>query len=145
MHSWSIFGAWIHYGQTWMHKIHHGQTWTHKTRHSLDLEEATTFPLITFSVPTPKCYFVSRLPSWKSQNSRIWRPITFCANLRLKWSLKKNCRLHRDLSKGMWHATYTQVNQGDYQLLVVNNQIGSLIPNLFFYHNLCFKYFKWVM
>jgi hypothetical protein len=32
----------------------------------------------------------------------------------------------------MWHATYTQVNQGDSQLLVVNNQIGSLIPNLFF-------------
>jgi hypothetical protein len=33
----------------------------------------------------------------------------------------------------MWHATYTQVNQGDSQLLVVESQITIR-------HNLCFKY-----
>jgi len=40
----------------------------------------------------------------------------------------------------MWHATYTQVNQGDSWLLVVESQIDSLTPNLSFGHNLCFKY-----
>jgi len=33
-----------------------------------------------------------------------------------------------------------QVNQGDSQLLVIGNQIGNLILDLYFGHNLCFKY-----
>ncbi len=40
----------------------------------------------------------------------------------------------------MWHATCTQVNQGTFQLLMVESQIGSLISNPSFGHNLCFKY-----
>jgi hypothetical protein len=40
----------------------------------------------------------------------------------------------------MWHATYTQVNQGDSWFLVVGSQIGTLTPNPSFSHNLCFKY-----
>ncbi len=40
----------------------------------------------------------------------------------------------------MWHATFTQVNQGDSQHLVVGNQIDILIPDPFLGHNLCFKY-----
>jgi hypothetical protein len=40
----------------------------------------------------------------------------------------------------MWHATWTQVNQGDPRLLVVESQIVNLIIGLFFDHNLCFKY-----
>jgi hypothetical protein len=40
----------------------------------------------------------------------------------------------------MWHATCMQVNQCNSQLLMVRSQIGSLIPNLSFGHNLCFKY-----
>jgi hypothetical protein len=39
----------------------------------------------------------------------------------------------------MWHATYTQGNRGDSQLLVVEGQIANLTPNPFFGHNLCFK------
>ncbi len=42
MCSWSTFGAWTNHGQTWIHKIHHDP----------DLGEATTFPLIIFSMPT---------------------------------------------------------------------------------------------
>ncbi len=38
------------------------------------------------------------------------------------------------------HITYMQVNQGDYRLLVVESQIGNLIPGFFWDHNLCFKY-----
>jgi hypothetical protein len=40
----------------------------------------------------------------------------------------------------MWHATCTQVNKGDSQLLMVGSQIGNLTPDPFFGHNLCFKY-----
>jgi hypothetical protein len=40
----------------------------------------------------------------------------------------------------MWHATFTQGNWGDSQLLVVESQIGILIPDLSFGHNLCFKH-----
>jgi hypothetical protein len=40
----------------------------------------------------------------------------------------------------MWHATCTQVNQGDFWLLVVGSQIGTLTPDPSFGHNLCFKY-----
>jgi hypothetical protein len=39
----------------------------------------------------------------------------------------------------MWHATCTQVNQGDSWLLMVGSQIDSLTPSLSFGHNLCFK------
>jgi hypothetical protein len=38
----------------------------------------------------------------------------------------------------MWHATFTQGNQGNSQLLMVENQIGNLTPGLSFGHNLCF-------
>jgi hypothetical protein len=41
VHSWSTFCA----------KISHVQTRTHKTHHGPDLGEATTFPLIVYSVP----------------------------------------------------------------------------------------------
>jgi len=39
----------------------------------------------------------------------------------------------------MSHITCTQGNQGNYQLLMVRSQIVSLIPDLSFGHNLCFK------
>jgi hypothetical protein len=35
----------------------------------------------------------------------------------------------------MWHATFTQVNQGDFRLLMVKSEVGSLTPNLSFGHN----------
>jgi len=40
----------------------------------------------------------------------------------------------------MWHATYTQRNQGHSRLLMVENQIGNLTPIPSFGHNLCFNY-----
>jgi hypothetical protein len=76
---------------------------------------------------------------------RLWRPIIFCVDLQLRWSMKKSCSPLRDLSKDMWHATCIQVIQGDYGLLVVGSQIGSLTLDLSFGHNLCFMYPKWVM
>jgi len=40
----------------------------------------------------------------------------------------------------MWHAPYTHVIQGDYQLLMVESQIDTLTPGFSFSHSLCWKY-----
>ncbi len=71
---------------------------------------------------------------------QLWRPITFSANLWSIWGLMKSCSSHRKLSKGMWHATYTQGNRVDSRLLVVRSQIVNLTLGPSFDHNLCFRY-----
>jgi len=86
----------------------------------------------------PKCHFVPKFP--KLGFSWLWRLITLCSNLWLRWGLKKSCNLRRELSNSMWHATYTQGNRGDFWLLVVESQIDNLTPRPSFGHNLCFKY-----
>jgi hypothetical protein len=40
----------------------------------------------------------------------------------------------------MWHAPYTDVIQGNTQLLMVRNQIVILTFGPSFGHNLCYKY-----
>jgi hypothetical protein len=40
----------------------------------------------------------------------------------------------------MWHPTRKQANQSDSRHLMVESQIGTLIPNLSFGHNLYSKY-----
>ncbi len=80
---------------------------------------------------------VLKLPM--SQVSRLWGSITLCTYLQWRWDLKKSCSLHRELSNGMSHTTYTQGNRVDSQLLVVGSQIGDLTPDPSFGHNLCFR------
>jgi hypothetical protein len=140
VHSWNTFGAWTHHEQTRTHNIHHVP----------DLGEGITFPLILFSVsghrantqmsfcPKTLKLGVSKFP--KLILLQLWRPITLCANLRLKWVLKKSCNPCWKLSNNMWHTTYTQLNHDDSRLLVVGSQIGDLTPDPSFGHNLCFKY-----
>ncbi len=69
VHCWNIFGARTNHGHTQFHKIH-------KIHHDLDLGEATTFPIIMFSVTRHKGYmqmtFFTRFPSWKYPNSWNW-------------------------------------------------------------------------
>jgi hypothetical protein len=140
MHSWNTFNAWTNHGQTQIHKTHHG----------LNLGEAITFPLIIFFVPShgantqksfcPRTLNLRVSKFLKFRLPRLWRPITFCSNLWLRWYLKQSCSLCWQLSNDILHATWTQVHQGDFQLLVVRNQIVSLILGPFFAHNLCFKY-----
>ncbi len=55
------------------------------------------------------------------------------------WVLIKNYSPQREVSNGMWHATCTQGNQGNFQLLVVGSQIDNLTLGPFFGHNICFK------
>jgi hypothetical protein len=57
MHSWSTFGA----------QTNHEQTCIHKTHHSLDLGEATTFPIIVLFVLGYRASTQISL-SWESQN-----------------------------------------------------------------------------
>ncbi len=52
---------------------------------------------------------------------------------------KQSFILQQNLFNGIWHATYTQGNYGDSQLLMVESQIDNLIFYLFFGHNLCFE------
>jgi hypothetical protein len=63
MHSLSIFGV----------RKSHGQTQTHEIHHSPDLGEATTFPLILYSMPLHEAHiqmaFCLGIPKWESQNS----------------------------------------------------------------------------
>jgi hypothetical protein len=137
VHSWNIFGV----------MTSHGQTQTHKTHHGLDLGESITFPLIVYSMvghrTSIQMAFVSGLPSGSPKISHLGflqlsGPITLRVDLWLGWGFKKSCSLHWELSNGISHATYTQGNQSDSWLLVVESQTANLIPNLSFGHNLCF-------
>jgi hypothetical protein len=84
--------------------------------------------------PTSKWLFVPKFGL-----SRLWGPITFCADVQLRWGLKQSCSPCQKFSNGMLHATYTQGNWGDFLLLVVGSQIGNLTLGPFFDHNLCFR------
>jgi hypothetical protein len=71
---------------------------------------------------------------------QLWRPITLCADLQLRWGLKQSCSPHWKLSNIMCYVTCTQGNQGDSWLLMFGSQIGNLTPDPSFGHNLGFKY-----
>jgi hypothetical protein len=65
--------SWLmHFGA----RTNHGQTQIHKTHHDPDLREATTFPLIVYSVLLHKAHiqmaFCLKTPKWESQNSQSW-------------------------------------------------------------------------
>jgi hypothetical protein len=116
MHSCSTFVAWTSHGQTRTHKIHHGPY----------LGEATTFPFVVYSMSghgaNTQMSFCSRTPR-KLGVLQLWSPITLCADLQLRGSLKQNCSPYQELSNDMWHATFTQGNEGDSWFLMVGNQI----------------------
>jgi hypothetical protein len=67
--------------------------------------------------------------------SQFWSPIILRADLRLRCGLKQSCN-----SCGKSHVVYRQINRVDSRLFLVGSQIGSLTPDLFFGHNLCFRY-----
>jgi hypothetical protein len=106
---WSTFGA----------HTNHGHARTHKTQHNLDLGEATTFSLIQFFVTNHKgCIQMSFFPRTpklgvlkfpKLGNLIVWRAISFCTNIRLKWNLKQSCSPHWELFNNMWYNTYTHI------------------------------------
>ncbi len=89
------------------------------------LEKATTFPLIVYfvhgyGINTQMSFCPNVKFLW------LWGPMTLCANLWLRWSLKQSYNLHWKLSNSMSHTICTQGNCGDSQLLVVESQIANL-------------------
>jgi hypothetical protein len=137
MHSLSIFGV----------RTNHKQIWTNKAHHGLDLGEATTFPFIVYFVHFHEAHIQMAFcfgtpPNGSPKIPRVGIPATLCADLWLRWSLKQSCSPCREFFNGMSHNTWTQGNQGDSWLLVIQSQIVNLILDLFFGHNLCFKCFN---
>jgi len=141
--SWSIFSAWTSHMHTPTHKIHH----------HVNLVETTTSPLIVLSMPshmgcTQMSFFSRTLETPKSKVPNFpklglpwfWKPIMFCVNLWLRWGLMKSYNICWEFSNDMWHSTYTQVNKGDFWLLMLGFKLTLLIPDPFFGHNLCFNY-----
>jgi hypothetical protein len=78
----------------------------------------------------------------KSRQLRLLRlssPITLRVDLGLRCGLKQSCSSSRELSNGISHVVFRQVNRVDSWLFLVGNQIGNLTPGPSFGHNLCFK------
>jgi hypothetical protein len=71
--------------------------------------------------------------------SQLWSPITLWADLGSRCGLKQSCSPCWEISNGMLHVVYRQVNRVDSWLFIVGNQIGILTPSPSFGHNLCFK------
>ncbi len=71
---------------------------------------------------------------------QLWRPITLCVDLWLRWGPKQSYSLYWKFFNGMCQATCTKGGQGDSWLLVVESQIGKLTPDPSLGHNLCFTY-----
>jgi hypothetical protein len=81
MRSWSTFDA----------QTSHEQTLTHKIHHSLDLGEATTFPLIVIFVlghgASTQMSFCPKTPKFRVSKfsklgfARLWGPITSFVDL----------------------------------------------------------------
>jgi hypothetical protein len=93
MHNWNIFVAWMNHEQTQTHKIHQGP----------NFGESTTFPFLIFFVPGHEpCTQISFCPKTSKLGiskfsklglSKLWKHITLCAKLRLRWGPKQSyCR-----------------------------------------------------
>jgi len=139
MHSWNTFGA----------RTSHGQTRTHKTHHSPNLGEATTFSLIVYYVLLHEAhiqmaFFVPGLPSGSPKIAKVGTPTTlrphnFMCKHPIEMRSKQSYSPCQELSNGMLHATYTQGDWIDSQLLMVGSQTANLTFGLSFGHNLCFR------
>jgi hypothetical protein len=70
---------------------------------------------------------------------QLWGPITFSADLLLRWDSNQSCSPYQDLSNGMWHTICTPRNRNDSRLLVVESQTVNLTPSPSFGHNLCIR------
>ncbi len=67
----------------------------------------------------------------------LWALITSRPKLGSGRGLNQSCSSPWELFNGVSHFTCTHRNQVDSWLLVVESQTASLIPDLFFDHNLC--------
>jgi hypothetical protein len=90
---------------------------------------------------TSKWFFFPGLPKWSPEIVPIWTPrlwtlITPRPKLGSGQSLNQSCSSCRELSKGVFHFTWTHRNRVDSRLLVVGSQTSSLTLGPSFDHNL---------
>jgi hypothetical protein len=124
-------------------------TWTHKTHHGPDSREATTFPLIVFSVAPRGGYIQMALfpgtPKLESRNypeivpvgvPGLWEFISPDCQVRLERGLKQCCSSPLELFNAMPHTVIGRREEVDFRLLVVGSQTASLTPSPSFAHNL---------
>jgi hypothetical protein len=141
VHSWSTFGAKMSHGQLGLTRLTTAQTWGKPPPSPL------LYTLCLSTRSTSKWHFVPGLPVPQMGVSKLLKlrllwfsgPITLCADLGLRWSLKQSYSPHWDFFNNMSHATCTQGNWVDSRLLMVGNQTANLTPDLSFGHNLCFR------
>jgi hypothetical protein len=71
----------VHSRSTFSARMSHGQIRTHKTHHGSDLGEATTFPLIVYSMlghgTSTQMSFCPGTLKWESRNSQSWDAYNF--------------------------------------------------------------------
>jgi len=90
--------------------VHNWNTWVHgRTTTNMNWQDSSR-PRLEGSHHFP--------PYSRFSATGVWIPATmrahnFACNLWLRWSLKQSCSSRQKLSNGMWHATYTQGNQGN--------------------------------
>jgi len=70
---------------------------------------------------------------------QLWRFISLCTNLQLRWGLKQSCSPLWELFTSMWHITCTQGSQGNFWFLMIKSQIDNLTFSHSFGHNLRFN------
>jgi hypothetical protein len=80
---------------------------------------------------------VSKLRQWGLP--RLWSPITLRSDLGSRCGLKQSRSSCQELSNGMLHIVYNQVNRVDSPLFRVGSQIDFFHPDPSFGHNLCFR------
>jgi len=94
--------------------------------------------------PHPNDLFVLGLPKGSLEIAKVGFPqlcgaITSCSDLWSGWGLKQSCSSHWEFSNSLSHSICTHGSWVDSQLLVVGSQTTSLIRDLSFCHNLCYK------
>jgi hypothetical protein len=110
----------------------------------LNLKEATTFPLVVFFVfghkaNTQMSFCLGSLITFETEIHETLKAHFFFQTFNWIKIFKKIIVLIMSFND-MWHVTCTYENLGDSSLLMVVNQIANLTLDLFFGHNLCFKY-----
>jgi hypothetical protein len=116
-------------------------TWTHKTHHGPDSREAITFPHIVFSAAGRGGYIrMAQIPGTPEMVSagllELSTAITPDCGIGSQQGLNPSCSPRRGLSNAMLHTQIGRQEEVDSRLLVVGSQIGSLIPDPSFAHNL---------
>jgi hypothetical protein len=97
-----------------------------------------------YTRPTFKWHFVPRLPNGSPEIPKVETPTTLGPHnfvCKPPIEMRSEAKLYTcwELSNGILHATYTQGNRVDSQLLVVGSQTTNLTPDPSFGHILCFR------